>query len=496
MTGALVVFVATWRIAVPDAPSDEYAYRKCGYLYLKHSQMLCNTAHPPLGKELLGVGLYLFGDTITTARLVTAVAAITTAVFLYLFVRDVGGWGWGLAAGALWGLSPQAGIENGVSLEAIRVDRFALLDPFVACFFAAGLFLGWRWLKQGGVVWPFLAGAACAAAACSKVPGLFVAPVLLGVPVVMRAKGQGRRILAEIGAGIAGCVVIVVAVYAPFGFHLAITQIRDMVHFQSAHAARGTSAVIGHHFYLLAPWWSGLAYATSGLTWPVAVALGACCLVALVSRSGAALFALGASASVWVFLTLATHLSLPYYWIDWEPGVIAAAAIGLRTLSSGRRVRGSLMRVAVVRLALVPAAAATLAFAIGTVLTMGAVATVTIGPYQQAARVITCTPRCLVLYAADGTVLANYLSPHALFQARAAPRGYLIASKDANVMVPKPGQRSAVPVPEYVVVDPASDLATWLIAPSVRNFEYYATALGYVRVPVKGRLEVWRLEAS
>ena len=38
--GGLVVFVATWRAAVPDAPSDELAYRHCGDLYVHGGRLL------------------------------------------------------------------------------------------------------------------------------------------------------------------------------------------------------------------------------------------------------------------------------------------------------------------------------------------------------------------------------------------------------------------------------------------------------------------------
>ncbi|MGO9910546.1 MAG: phospholipid carrier-dependent glycosyltransferase [Acidimicrobiales bacterium] len=480
LVAVTVIFVAVWRIGVPDAPTDEITYRICGGVYIRHGR-LCNPSHPPLAKELLGVGVTLFGDTITNARLVVAVAATVTALFLYLFLRDVAGWIWGLVAAAMWGLLPQAGIDNGVSLEAIRIDRFALVDPFEACFFAAALFFGWRWLTRGGLLWPALTGAACVAAACSKVPGLFIAPVVLGAPIAVRVRGQGRRVLAEAGVAAAACVVMLVLVYAPFGAHLAVTQIRDMIRFQSRHSAAGTAAVVGHHYYPHEPWWSGLAYAVEGWSWPVAIALAFCCVAGLASRSGAAAYAAGASVCVWAFLAFGTHLSLPFYWIDWEPGVIVVAALGLRALWSRRwawRATGV-------------AAAAVLS--VGAVTTVGAVATVTIGPYQRAARAITCTPDCSVLYVANGLTFSNYLSPRDDWQVEDVPRRDLLSNKSHKILVPMPGHTAGVRLPVYVVVDPASDLAAFSLATSVRAFEHDASALGYEEVKVSGRLLVWRL---
>ena len=67
--------------------------------------------------------------------------------------------------------------------------------------------------------------------------------------------------------------------------------------------------------------------------------------------------------------------------------------------------------------------------------------------------------------------------------------------KRYNLLIPLPGHRSARPMPDYVVVDPASNLAAYLIGPGVAEFERTASRVGYVRVRVEGRLRVWRLSA-
>jgi len=487
-TVVLVVYVATFRLGMPDAASDEYTYRRCGLLYIRDGSFLCNTAHPPLAKELIGVGLVLFGDSVTAARAVAACAAIATALFCYLFVRDVAGWPFGLVAAAMWGLLPQAGLDNGVSLEAIRIDRYGLLDPFMACGLAAALWLGWRWWTRGGLGWAALAGAATAASACSKVPGMFAVPVVLGVPAALRIWHGWRPGLRETAAAAGGVVAVVVACYAPFGLHGAVTAIHDMVSFQAAHAANGTAATYQHHFYRHAPWWSDLGYAQLGLGWPVTIGLGLACLPGVLVRPAAASFALGASLSVWGLLTALTNLSLPYYWIDWEPGVVAAGAIGLSVL--WQRVPSLLGSAA--RLG---AAAVSVPLAAGAVSTMVAVASVGIGPYQEAARVIRCRA-CSVLYVGNGSVLANYLGPHTTWQDRGAPPGYLLVTKTRNLAVPEPGRRATVPEPAYVVVDPASILAADLYAADTRAFERDADRLGFVRIPAPGRLLVWRRRSA
>jgi 4-amino-4-deoxy-L-arabinose transferase-like glycosyltransferase len=156
----------------------------------------CNLEHPLLAKEIIGVFGAPFGGSIDATRLVTAVFAIVTAAFCYLFVTDCTDRVGGLIAAAAWGLLPQAGIEGNTTLEAVRINRFGLLDPFVACFVALALWTGWRWTTRGGVLWAVLTGAACVGAACSKAPGALVAPVICLVPLI--ARRHQRAVLCEL----------------------------------------------------------------------------------------------------------------------------------------------------------------------------------------------------------------------------------------------------------------------------------------------------------
>jgi 4-amino-4-deoxy-L-arabinose transferase-like glycosyltransferase len=480
---ALSVFVAAWRLGVADAASDEFTYRRCGLLAVTARSLACNPEHPPLAKELIGLSSWLFGDTVLGARIAVAVVAVATALFVYLFVREVRGWRWGLGAGLLWAALPQWGMENGVALEAVRIDRYALLDPFLACAVAAAMWAGWRWCQGGrGALWAAATGAACGAAACCKVPGLLIIPVVAGAPLIAGFRRGVKRGAIEASSAMGGAVVLVVASYAPFGPSAALHQVRTMLAFQSAHAAHGTASTFETHYSLHAPWWSDLAYALEGLSWPVAIALCVGTIAAIASRSRPALYALGASASIFVFLAFATHLSLPYYWIDWEPGLVVASVFGLTELALGPHWRRAL------------AGVVALVLASGCIATIVSVATLRSGPYRQAASEIACRSHCTVLYVANAGDLEQWLGRRHVFQARAGMGDILLTNGTHTVGLSNSSSAvaaSRLALPEYVVVDPSSDLAAHVFAARTRRFELAATSLGYVRVPGTGRLEVW-----
>src|SRR5580658_729776 len=72
---AAVAEVALARLSEADAAPNKYTYRSCGDAYA-HGAFGCNLEHPPLAKELIGIGTALFGDTVTVGRVTTALFAI------------------------------------------------------------------------------------------------------------------------------------------------------------------------------------------------------------------------------------------------------------------------------------------------------------------------------------------------------------------------------------------------------------------------------------
>jgi hypothetical protein len=497
---ALVAEVALVHLGTADAAPDEFVYRTCGQAYV-HGSFTCNLEHPPLAKEILGVGSLVFGDSLSAARATTALVAIATAYCCYLFCRDVAGRAAGLVAATMWGLLPQVGIESGTTLEAVRIDRFALLDPYVACFVALALVAGARLTRRGGRGWAVLLGAAVAAAACAKAPGALIAPVACLVPLAVR-KCRGQRIARD-GAFVAsGAIAIAIASYGPLGPSGAVRAIRYMFDFQTAHAAR--EVVVGGHFYVSAPWWADLAFATSALGVSVAIALLVLAGVGLTCDRGPSGYALAVAASVEVGVGFGAHLSAPHYFIDWEPGVVVAAALGLvglaraalagrnafgtppdprRALSSGPRVR------ALVAAAATVAAAAVLST--GVVRTISAANTLQRGPYASAALAMQCERTCFVAYVGYLDVYASYVPrfEYLLAVPPSARNGHVTAR------VLSGGRRSFVE-PDVVAIDPAAFVLHGSWRRSIEYFEAHWRALGYERVPARSRIEIFRLRSS
>ena len=472
VVGLLIIFVATWNIGTADAAPDEYAYRDCAHRYIE-GIFSCNREHPLLAKEIIGILGAPFGTSIDAARLVTALFAIATAAFCYLFVTDCTDRVGGLIAAAAWGLLPQAGVEGATTLEAIRIDRFGLLDPYVACFIALALWTGWRWTTRGGALWAALTGAACVAAACSKAPGAFAVPVICLVPLVARRHNMSvrRELPIVLGAG----AIVFIASYAPLGPARAASAIAYMFKAQTAHASSGMLVEVANHLYLHTPWWSDIAFAISGLTWPIALVLGIFLLVGMACFPKPGAYALCACASIFIGVGVGLHLSLPHYWIDWEPGVIVVASLGIRSLFAHKRL-------------IFLAAALALVLVGGAIWTIGNVATLQVGPYQEIAKAASCEHPCVVQFAGYDDILINYVStndavvlgpPHA--RSSVVSTGIMVERSDVRVR------------PALIVIDPNALVLHPKWTKDAKYFEARANHLGYRRVPTKGRIKVWTL---
>ncbi len=473
----LIAEVAFVHLGNADAAPDEFTYRTCGEAYV-HGGFTCNLEHPLLAKEILGLGSFIFGNTLAGARATTGCIALATALFCYLFVTDAAGRVAGLGAAALWGLLPQAGIEDHTTLEAVRVDRFALLDPYVACFFAAALFAGARCARRGGVAAGAWCGAAVAAAACAKAPGILIAPVVCGAPLVARWRASGR-FLREAAAMAVGAVVVVCASYAPLGPGGAVRAIRYMFDFQTTHASR--EVVVGGHFYVQAPWWSDLAFATSALTIPVMIGVVGFACAGLLLRPRTSAYPLLASASVVIGVGFGLHLSAPHYFVDWEPGVVIAAALGA---SACVRARSRAVVAA-------PALAAVVLILFGVVRTVAEVNTLTPGPYAGAARAMRCETTCFVAYVGFLDVYSNYLPENAYLSA--VPP----STRHGIVVARFPSGGGVVFLrPDVIALDPAAYVLHGSWRRSIAYFTAHARALGYRELPTGTRIAVYRRVAG
>lgn len=113
-----------------------------------------NTEHPLLGKELIGFGIWLFGDNSFGWRIMSTLAgsAVVTGVFAIAWL--------------IWGRVRTAALAAAVALLNFTVfvqARIAMLDGFMAAFTVGGI-AALLWSMRAGSVgaawWRWLAGAA------------------------------------------------------------------------------------------------------------------------------------------------------------------------------------------------------------------------------------------------------------------------------------------------------------------------------------------------
>ncbi len=478
---ALVSFVALWRTATVDPASDQRTYLVCGYRYLEGKGVGCNFEHPPLAKVVLGIALHLFGNTPAVGQAVVGVLSIATAIVLYLLVRSASNWALGLVAAGLWGLTPQAGVENGTVTEAFRITRFALLDPFLCFFFALALLGGWLWWQRRSWWWAALTGFSCVAAACSKEVGMVLAPSIIAMPLLAIGLQSVRTAVRDAGIVAAGGVVAFIASYAAFGPAEAWSEIRYLITFQLHHASLGASPIFHGHLYPVAPWWAITRYGIDGLGAGFAVFLAAAAVAGILGTPALSLYALIPSGVILAVMSF-SHLAYPFYWVDVEPGVIVAAALGIGWCCTARWSRITAV-VASVVLVGVPSASMIVD-----------IATASPGVYRQAAARIDCPPGCILVYLGYRGMFESDLTGKPVLGLPGGPNILLIGQGTPDqIPTNPPGIQSRLP--DYVVVDPLTAYAQFIFVAEVTRFEAIASQLGYVEVPSGSRLKIWKLSS-
>ncbi len=204
---ALFAVLIGWRLTIPSQPYfDEVHYLPAARALLTQSH-LANPEHPPLGKELIALGIALFGDRPLGWRIAPAVMGV-----LGLFT----------AMRALWFASASRhatlafGVLLATSFPLFVLARIAMLDAIMAGFVLAAL-----WMLAAAVREPetarwrlAVAGAALGAAMAAKWNAIPLAalPGLAFLAVRVRAAGW-RALTAWRGPPVPGMTLAEAAVW-------------------------------------------------------------------------------------------------------------------------------------------------------------------------------------------------------------------------------------------------------------------------------------------
>jgi 4-amino-4-deoxy-L-arabinose transferase-like glycosyltransferase len=309
-----------WNLGAANLHPDESIYARAGLAYL-HGDFKENLEHPFVAKYLQGLAQIALGEGIVSARAAAGLASVLTAVFLWWWLRSAAGRAAGLIAAALWVLLPsQVSVFWGP-----RVDRFALLEPFMVMFGVLAAAAGWRWLTTGRTGWMILSAVAIGAGVTSKVTIGVIAPVLVLAPLLAR---RDRKTVFQAVAFAVTALAVIVLTYVPSGD--VIGTIQEMLDYQSRHAHNGHVVAVGSMVTAFTPWWTNLYWLAQGIgvLSCLGVAMGIV-LLPIFGRTAVAAFVAANLAMVSVFLLWFSPVALAHYYSALLPWLYALAAIGL-----------------------------------------------------------------------------------------------------------------------------------------------------------------------
>lgn len=292
-----------------------------------------NFEHPPLVKYLFGAAQWLDGhpQSLDAARVVSALATLSAALVIAVWVGKVAGRWTGLLAAALLTVIPET-----ISGALGRFDRFAMLDPVASAFMVLSVVVTWWWAKRGGRAawaWAALTGVTVGLAAGSKENGFLgaIGPVLLVVVIALRGRDR-KEIVRRIGqAVLAGALSLItfVSLYIPFPHPLA--RIRYLIAFQSSQSEQGHALGIGYagRVSSTTPWWTNFWFAGHdyGPVLSGFLVVAVLCAVVL-RRDRLVAWCVAAMAGPIIFHCFLANVALGYYWVMWTPMVLVLAALG------------------------------------------------------------------------------------------------------------------------------------------------------------------------
>ena len=325
------LFQNVWRLGAENWSWDEKLYANVGWEYV-HGRVTRNLEHPPLAKYLIGAFELAFGHSAGGARAAAVAATLGTALVLWRWAWREAGWWCGVLAGGMWLLLPHRTVGLGQ-----RLDRYAMLEPFVAFFAVLALYCGWRWARGGRWPWVLATGFAVAAAGTAKPNGFMVVPVIAAGVLLCR---PSWRTLGQLAVGGLVAAATAAAVYLPV--HDPVGAVRFLMWAQSRHSRIGhrvqvRGVVYPHH----PPWWADLWFTQQAFGAALAGALAVAAVAAVALRREALVIWLAAgTGSFLIFQSFVSGVILPHYFLIWLPEPTLLAALGGYELVRAGRLRG------------------------------------------------------------------------------------------------------------------------------------------------------------
>jgi energy-converting hydrogenase Eha subunit A len=327
------LYLAFWNLGAANFNADEPIYLDAGWAYV-HGDFSLNREHPPTAKYLIGFAQLLFGQGALAGRIAVGICVIAGALILYFWMRRELGWVGALTVAGLWLVIPR-GVTSGV-----RIDRFALLEPFMVFFAIAAMAAAWLWFRKRSWVWLVVSAVAMGLSVTSKISSVVIVPAILLLPLLARDRPLRTRFRDTLLGGVVfGAVfaVVFVVMYLPLGIRSALTY---MIEFQATHDALGHLVVVAGVPEQFPPWWANLLFTVDGMGIAAVVVLAIGTVASLWANRLELVLYLGAAvALLWIFYLGISKVALPYYYYAWVWLFCALAGIGICWLLGVRRSR-------------------------------------------------------------------------------------------------------------------------------------------------------------
>lgn len=253
LIGALAQALFLVRLAVPHKLMfDEVHYVPAARSFIDRAYA-ANIEHPPLGKELIALGIRLFGDTPVGWRFMSTLAGAATVIAVFAIVHLMTG---RLRAAVV------AAVLAILNFTIFVQARIAMLDGFLAAFLCAAIALmAWAMRRGGWGRWIGASAMLGAAVACKWIAAPYV--LFAAIAFVVLKRGDARRwpglpVLPALGVLGAVSIAVYFATFAPlFAFaHDPVTW-RSLLPLQLDMYRRQTQVLPSHTYQ--SNWW----------TWPI-----------------------------------------------------------------------------------------------------------------------------------------------------------------------------------------------------------------------------------